>query len=585
MKKVNTYAVLIFFIILGIFISGCSFNDVTLNTELILDENFSGERIITLNIKDSVLSPKSFESAGLSEFIFSKVPKVFDVKKVRKNNSTDYKFILRFNTIDDYRSKIKSLLNDDAEVSSFYSKDNILTRGIKIFENFSSKDLFNFLNLDSEKNDNAKVLKNMKLAGTKVIFNGESNWTNSNISFSKVEFLPVEKITIYTKNNLDGTYDREFKIKFSKEVYSKLGSNLYDYIYSLKDDMCFSFGETSSDEFQEYNLSYLKLDLDSLKSVTSKFFNLSSKNNDLKYGVDLSKTTFVEKDDLFSEYLDLSAFSSDNKNIKLDYFYECQNEIPDINLYNDLKWNNYDKKLVKKAYLVESDSNIFKVQIYDKKCYTVDGLDFNLDHKEGEFFKKSLKIKYSKENEGSFDYLKKYLELKGINENLSFLSLEKEFVCELFKEGKISDISKYYSDIFGIKNFSKFTVKGYDFGFFDTIKVRDSISLLNSDIDTKSIPVSYTVSDSDEDLGKSVKYNIGYKKIRVPFSKEAPFDAKFNVKNDNFVVTYKYNQRNSLKVIIGFLIIIFILCFVICIIFLVNLKAKKTLEVNDDARD
>ena len=183
MKKVKTYAVLIFFIILGIFISGCSFNDVTLNTELILDENFSGERIITLNIKDSVLSPKSFESAGLSEFIFSKVPKVFDVKKVRKNNSTDYKFILRFNTIDDYRSKIKSLLNDDAEVSSFYSKDNILTRGIKIFENFSSKDLFNFLNLDSEKNDNAKVLKNMKLAGTKVIFNGESNWTNSNISF------------------------------------------------------------------------------------------------------------------------------------------------------------------------------------------------------------------------------------------------------------------------------------------------------------------------------------------------------------------------------------------------------------------
>lgn len=575
MKYLKRVFILNIVIISILFVSGCSFNNIsTLNTELIIDENFSGKRVMTLSIDEALLSSKSIDVFKISDFIFSNAPKDLSFERARNSNKIDFIFTLSFNSLDDYRSKVKNIIGNDADTSYFYSKENLFTNGVKVYENFTSKDFFKFF--EDNLNNDFKNFTDIKCSGTKVVFKGIAHWTSGKINLSNISYTPIDKIVICTKCNENNKYNRSFSIVVKKDVTENIENDLYDYFSKLESDKTLFKGCKISDNFLEYSISFDKLDINSLNEVTSQFIGCISGSSHINYDIDDSMTTFYNKCNCFAETLDLSQFSSGLGNVKLEYFFECSKPINKIELYKDSDWKEYDKNLVNNFYCIKSEDNIFKVRIFDDEKYNVDSLSFKLKHIDGDNFEKSVSFNYGKNNIESFDYIKDFFKRKGL-ENTTFFNNGDLNTCEIKKSGTVNDLSNYYSKVFGDKNVLTYDVNKYGISFFDDVNVKDKVVLSNKK-EKVCIPINYNIIKNKSDIIKSLDYNFNYKKNKIFISDDKSDEVKFDLNEDNFVVKYKYSQKNIFKILSGFFIVFIIFIIVIFIIYIINRKTEHILE-------
>ena len=576
MKYLKKFFILITVIFALVFVSGCSVsNIVTLNTELIIDENFSGKRIMTLSVNESLLSSRSIDFFKISEFIFSNAPKELNFERLKNGNNIDFRFTLNFDSLDDYRVKAKNIINNDVETTFFYSKENLFTKGVKVCENFTSKDFLKFFekNLDND----FKNFFDIKCSGTKVVFCGISHWTSSKINFSDISYIPVDKITIYTKCNENDNYDRSFSIAVKRGVTENIENDLYDYFSKLKSDKTLFTGCKISDDSLEYSISFENLNITSLNEITSQFLGCVNKTSRIDYDIDDSMTTFYNKCNCFNETLDLSQFTMGLNDVKLEYFYECTKPLNKIELYKDSKWVEYEKNLVNNFYCIKSKDNIFKVRIFDNEKYNVDSLSFKLRHIDGDTFEKSVDFNYGKNNAKSFEYIKNFLKSKNVDGNTNCFDNGDFNICEIKKYGTVNDLSSYYSKIFGDKNKLTYDVDKYSINFFDDVKIKDNI-ILSENKEKLGIPINYTIIKNKNDVIKSLDYNVNYNKNKVFISDDKSDEIKFDLNENNFVVKYKYSQKNAFKILIGFFIVFIIFISVIFVIYIINRKTEHILE-------
>lgn len=131
---------------------GCSAADaanftVDLQTKINISGEFFGERVMTVSF-DKSLALTAFESLdALDAVVESQLPDFLESKLIDDESGARYELTLRFSSMDDYTSKIEKLLGRKP-VIVFETSDKIFMKGLTYQEDFESKDLFSFIDVD-----------------------------------------------------------------------------------------------------------------------------------------------------------------------------------------------------------------------------------------------------------------------------------------------------------------------------------------------------------------------------------------------------------------------------------------------------
>ncbi len=133
--------------------TGCSVADaanftVDLHTKISVSGEFYGERVMTVSF-DKALALNAFESLDeLDALVKSQMPDVLESKLIDDEVGTRYELTVRFKSLDDYISKIEKLLGRKPNIV-FETSDRIFMKGLTFQEDFESKELFSFIDVNA----------------------------------------------------------------------------------------------------------------------------------------------------------------------------------------------------------------------------------------------------------------------------------------------------------------------------------------------------------------------------------------------------------------------------------------------------
>ncbi len=133
--------------------SGCTDIDtsnftVDLQTKMNVTGDFYGERVMTVSFDKSLLMTVFESTDELDALVKSQLPECMEGKLIDDENGSRYSFTVRFSSYDDYVAKIESLLGRKPTVE-FETSDKIFMKGLTFQEDFESKDLFAFVDVNA----------------------------------------------------------------------------------------------------------------------------------------------------------------------------------------------------------------------------------------------------------------------------------------------------------------------------------------------------------------------------------------------------------------------------------------------------
>ncbi len=132
---------------------GCSITDnpgftVDLHTRMEVSGDFRGVRIMTVSFDKSLVLSGLESMEKLESLVESYLPDCLDGELIDDENGTRYKLTLEFSSMDDYVTKIESLLGRKPTVV-FETSDEVFMKGLTFQEDFESKELFSFVDVNS----------------------------------------------------------------------------------------------------------------------------------------------------------------------------------------------------------------------------------------------------------------------------------------------------------------------------------------------------------------------------------------------------------------------------------------------------
>ena len=172
-----------------------------------INSDLSGIRIITCSIsKQKIKSEINGNEAALDSLIELNCPSELSHEKLDDEYNVIYKFVLSFGSKDEYIKKIENLLGFKPNIV-FESPNSPFTSGLIIKENFSSKDLLWWLEkIGKEKNLISSKNEFLTENSAIVNYNGKTIETANFINVRDIEYLRIDKVSIATDINSDGTF-------------------------------------------------------------------------------------------------------------------------------------------------------------------------------------------------------------------------------------------------------------------------------------------------------------------------------------------------------------------------------------------
>lgn len=321
-------------IIICLLMTACS---IGMDTKLELNDDQSGERIITISVgKDSAEEYGKEKLGKVENVIESYKPDLLDYKKeVDKEGTTKYIFTLAFSNLEDYREKIKTLINREPTIE-VKEPNTVFSKGIAINEDFSSSDLTQWFKDGLEKEGLEDDITSHFSQETTVIYKGEEYTSGSIINVNEIESNPLDFIAINTTVTDDETYERTVEFVLPTETYQKNKKEIDKFFATLIPDG--GTGKWVSQLVYPTEDEYLKLDNDKkdycVSFTASDLAELMEKSNKV-FNTDSAKIAFAESDSenenpyqlikTWNESIDLSSFGSDSE-ARVRYYYSILTE-------------------------------------------------------------------------------------------------------------------------------------------------------------------------------------------------------------------------------------------------------------------
>lgn len=274
-----------FFLIVFTF-AGCG---AVIRTEMTVDSDFKGERIITVTVSDEDLQKVSGGSAALNEIASSHLPSALTYSSAQSGSDYVQVFTLSFSDRQDYNSKISELLALDPENSEpeiyFDIKDTLFKTGVFVKESFSSAALLGWYKLAiaqagiiSESESNWYELDDGEL-----IINGQS-YSSSGYGFyvDEQETACFEGCDVSTVLNTDGTFTRTIVFAVSNPLIEEFSAeknvNIENYLKELAPEDC-RFTKTESSYSTELAFEFSADTAEGIVDITNRL--LQSDTNSL----------------------------------------------------------------------------------------------------------------------------------------------------------------------------------------------------------------------------------------------------------------------------------------------------------------
>ncbi len=236
--KRNVLILLVFGIML--LLAGCSsMKPLDVNTRLIIDEKFNGQRVMT-----ATLTSKEFKALfdgdleKLNNLLSDSCPAdMYSIATQKDNKDVEMTLTIPFATYEEYYDKVMKIFSGsssyDAEnmPSVYYEySDSLLKKGFTIEENFDSTELFFWL-IDAFVQQvpqlSDKTAEELFTPGTTVLeFNGEAIEAGNCIAISRMDSNALDNIRVETTLNNTGSYDVVIDYYAGSAVVEKLGSSL-----------------------------------------------------------------------------------------------------------------------------------------------------------------------------------------------------------------------------------------------------------------------------------------------------------------------------------------------------------------------
>lgn len=268
----------------ALLLTGCG-----MNTDLKLDGGFKGERVITCDeLEDQNSIFAKFKVSEAADVISKKCPPQmsFECKYTNdKKTKAVFIFHLKFDSIDDYKTKVKALIGRDPSVQFTYKdpKTELFASGFSVTEDFESKDLLAWVKPALKEGLNISRDVSSMTDTVKITMNGVT-YDNDNFGSAKVKLNTIAKylldsIEIRTVHDVDkdgSDYEREVSVNIPKKTVEALGkSNIQEFMESSVGDGANGKWKSNDDGSSRYRVSF-KGSADVINECTSKLFGSGS---------------------------------------------------------------------------------------------------------------------------------------------------------------------------------------------------------------------------------------------------------------------------------------------------------------------
>lgn len=233
---------------------GCTVADaanftVDLQTRISISGEFYGERVMTVSF-DKNLALTAFESLeGLDAVVKSQLPDCLEGKLIDDESGARYELTLRFSSMDDYVAKIEKLLGRKPVVV-FETSDKIFMKGLTYQEDFESKDLFSFIDVNEVINiltegvelDAEISIEDIPVAAAfikqtgVVVKVGEKSYQSEGgkVNVAEGKATMISKVSFRTVLKSNGYFERVIDFRMIPEIDQDSYTDIIAYFESVK---------------------------------------------------------------------------------------------------------------------------------------------------------------------------------------------------------------------------------------------------------------------------------------------------------------------------------------------------------------
>lgn len=289
------------------------------DTELTADSSFTGKRVITMTLSNSDLEEYVTGGADSIEKAVKKyLPEGMTYANSANADSLVYKFTVDFSGIDDYRTKINTILaaNPDNSIKAEINYENVdspFKSSLYFEENYSSKDLMGWLvsGLDKEGVVTYSDKSDWMSSGdSKAVINGEEYSCYSTMEVNDSTYNCASAIYVETEFLSGGMYNRTFEFDFYNDTIENLSSGGFDtegYFKELAGDG--TFEKTEEDSMTAYSIT-VNGDSAAILGKTASILCMENAKFDVTTSAD--KDIAGRMNISVSEYLDGSYYLKSN---------------------------------------------------------------------------------------------------------------------------------------------------------------------------------------------------------------------------------------------------------------------------------
>lgn len=311
--KSKIFAV-IFCCLFMVVLTGCG-----MKTDMNISDGFAGERVIVCDeLADSDMMFSSVKVKDITESLKKNCPEQMEFScnyTDGKQTKAVYTFKIKFENIDEYKSKVTAILGRAPSVEFTYQspEEQLFKSGFSLSENFNSADLLSWvkgalkkdLNISkdlSSFNDTVSVTMN----GTKF---DNQNMMSACVKIDTVAAYKLNSVTVNTVRYGDDDYEREIILSMPQKTVETLGKeNIQSFLESVTAEN--ANGQWMSDEnkLSRYRISFSGT-AENINACTSKIFGNGSS---FGYRKDESLYTAFSETGVLSENFNFDKFPCEN---------------------------------------------------------------------------------------------------------------------------------------------------------------------------------------------------------------------------------------------------------------------------------
>ena len=549
-QKIKKLTTLVFLCVLFLLLpAGCANNGGKVDTLLTLDSSCAGERSMKVTLPGIDLNGES--GLTMDALLNEACPKELSFSK----EADGYRFVLRFDSYEDYTGKLSALLGREPEVV-FAMPDTVLLSGCRLREDFDSSQLFGWLMQEADARGlSFRAGGGLSCGSTAVTLEGHTQTSTARIGVSAVTGFPLDAIDLSTTRRADGSYDRTIVFSIPRKTTNALGDDLISYMNARTA----RGAQASWEDFpsgRRYTVRFEKLSLDDLKKATNLLFN-SQLTGTLSYGKNPDEALPFTDNSAFEETLDLSGYAASNGNsVQLTYRYEVEGgaERVSVQTMEEGVWKQQAASSTDGTCEITQRAERLRVRIPEETVYSLQKTAVTLSCLGGGSFERTVDFLFAADGTQGAQFAADYFTARAAGAEVSVTATEEGPVCRLTVRGNAEELTVQLTALFGEGNVITYQSEGGAAEIHRNTSMSDTLHMAHLyDTGHEKAPITYTIQTNGQEQLDQLEHKSETYSAKVRLDQGQDGRVTFDLHSGDTEIVYNGNTPNWFGVTLALL--------------------------------